>query len=167
MVVVRQRPPRLLAIIGAAAWLACGEPSPIEAIPSAPQLIADSIAIYPRQVQIDDVGKSQLFSATVLDQNGDAIAVPVTWTTTAPAVATVDGSGLVTAHGAGFAFIHARAGSATDAVPVAVVPPGISSSCRSRSSSKFAIATKSLWSARKCNSGRIPWTPGPFRRPKR
>jgi hypothetical protein len=125
MVVVRQRPPRLLAIIGAAAWLACGEPSPIEAIPSAPQLIADSIAIYPRQVQIDDVGKSQLFSATVLDQNGDAIAVPVTWTTTAPAVATVDGSGLVTAHGAGFAFIHARAGSATDAVPVAVVPPGI------------------------------------------
>ena len=60
------------------------------------------------------VGATMPFKATVLDANDAPLAnVPVTWSTSNPAVATVDASGLVTAGGQGLATITVTGGGAT------------------------------------------------------
>ena len=75
------------------------------------------------------VGSTLQLSVTPKDQNGSAINATVTWTSSAPAVASVSGTGLVTALAAGTTTITATAtlGSTTAAaatlITVSAPPP--------------------------------------------
>ena len=80
-------------------------------MPPAPPRVATSLRISPASAELDAVGKTIQFTVEVRDQNGDVMTdVAVAWTSDTPAVATVDGAGLVTAVGAGAASIAAAAG---------------------------------------------------------
>jgi uncharacterized protein YjdB len=74
-------------------------------------------------------GTTQQLSTTLRDPNGFAITDnrPVTWTSSASTIASVSGSGLVTAHGPGAATIAAssdkRSGNTTVTVTAAPPPP--------------------------------------------
>lgn len=73
------------------------------------------------------VGASLRFAAGVLDANGSPVdGVPVSWSTADPSVATVDGSGLVTAVSSGMTTVEAVAGEAAGSASIEVyVPPVI------------------------------------------
>jgi hypothetical protein len=62
----------------------------------------------------------QTLSAAVLDASGRPVSRPVTWSSSNPQVASVDGSGRVTATGAGTAQITAAADGRSDQVRVTV-----------------------------------------------
>jgi len=63
--------------------------------------------------------------AVALDSAGDSLlTASITWLSTNPAVATVDGNGLVTAVDSGTATITAASQGRTGAAVVSVVPPG-------------------------------------------
>ena len=68
------------------------------------------------------VGQRLGVDADVFAANGDRRRDPVTWSSTAPAIATVSGTGRVTAVAPGSAVIRAVAGAATGEVRVEVVP---------------------------------------------
>lgn len=59
-----------------------------------------SVVVDPASATLD-VGQTQQFAATITDPDGQAVGDPVSWATLNPAVATVDGNGLVTAASAG------------------------------------------------------------------
>jgi hypothetical protein len=71
-----------------------------------------------------NAGATQQFTATVTDLHGNSLNVPLTWGSSNPSVATIDGAGLVTAVTGGDAVITANAervnGSATVSVPAGV-----------------------------------------------
>ena len=67
-------------------------------------------------------GTTLQLTATVEDSAGNPLAVPVTWASGAPAVASVDSVGLVTGHLVGGAIITASAGGKSGADSVTVVP---------------------------------------------
>jgi hypothetical protein len=72
-------------------------------------------------VTLASIGATQQIAATVLDQNGNAMASQkVTWASTAAGVATVDSTGQVTAVANGSAQVTATAGAASKGVPVTV-----------------------------------------------
>ena len=77
------------------------------------------------------VGTTQQLGTTLRDANGFPITEsrPTSWTSSASTVASVSGSGLVTAHGAGTATIQAsseeRSGSTTVTVTAAPPPPPV------------------------------------------
>ncbi|MEP6573856.1 MAG: Ig-like domain-containing protein [Gemmatimonadota bacterium] len=109
----------------------------ITTVPGAPA----SITLFPNPVTVG-VGTSAQLQATVMDAGGDTLAgVSLTWSSSAPLIASVNGSGLVNGLTAGSAIIAASSGalSATDSVtvtqtPVATVtvsPPTVSLSVRS------------------------------------
>jgi len=95
--------------------------------PSEPAVsIPTSIAITPDSVSLEEVGETAQLSASVLDQNGQAMTNAfVWWISSESSVATVDETGLVTADGSGVASIMAGAGNAADTATVSVVtdPP--------------------------------------------
>lgn len=71
-----------------------------------------------------DIGQKVQLAATVKDGSGNTLAgVPVTWSTSDPAVATVDGYGVVTAQAAGAATIRATAEGKTGSASVTVRAP--------------------------------------------
>ena len=75
----------------------------------------------PGSLSFAALGETAQLAATVLDQNGQAMqGRSVTWASSAPAVATVNASGLVTAVGVGSATITATSGSATGTASVTV-----------------------------------------------
>ena len=79
------------------------------------------LAIAPGEATINAIGFVRQLSATVWDANDFLIADPdVDWTTDAPAVATVDDNGVVTAHGVGTARITATSRSVTISITVTV-----------------------------------------------
>ncbi len=81
---------------------ACRGTEPFVPVPTA-------VAVSPDTVMLTAIGATRQFSAAVLDQRGDAIAgATVTWSTTAPGVATIDGTGLLTATGVGGTQVQAR-----------------------------------------------------------
>ena len=85
-----------------------------------------SVTVSPATASLT-VGQTVQLAATPRDANGSALAGRVvTWATSAPGVASVSGSGLVTGSGAGAATITAtsegQSGSAAVTVTVAVVP---------------------------------------------
>src|SRR5438876_8579252 len=77
------------------------------ALTSAP---VSTVAVSPASASVA-VGQTVQLSATPKDASGNALAGRVvTWASTAPAVATVNGSGLVTGVAAGAATITAKIG---------------------------------------------------------
>src|SRR6476620_150195 len=83
--------------------------------------VPSSITVTPTSVALDAVGQTQQLTPVVTDQDGGTIASPsVTWASDNSAVATVTGSGLVSAAGAGTAHISAIAGSVNASVGVTV-----------------------------------------------
>ncbi|MBT8402968.1 MAG: Ig-like domain-containing protein, partial [Gemmatimonadetes bacterium] len=92
--------------------------------PSTPQ----SVLVSPSTVSLG-VGESRSLSTVVLDQSGAAMGgVSLTWSSTNPAVATVDAAGTVWGVGPGTASIHATAGGVTGSSSISVAqsapPPG-------------------------------------------
>ncbi|HEU4629594.1 MAG TPA: hypothetical protein VFS08_07595 [Gemmatimonadaceae bacterium] len=65
------------------------------------------------------IGDSARLSATIRNRNGGTVALPVTWSSSAPAVATVR-EGVVQAMGNGTALITVRVGSSADTTTVTV-----------------------------------------------
>ncbi len=110
-------------ILSAAVWaVGCGdggtEPTPRDT-PNPPR--PTTVIVSPATVELVALGWTAQLSAQVLDQNGSVMAgAAVTWTSGIPAVATVDGSGLVTSAGNGTTEITASAGGASGAAAVTV-----------------------------------------------
>jgi hypothetical protein len=88
------------------------------------------VAVSPGYANVVASGGTAQFEGAVVDALGNPLGVfPVTWTSRAPGVATVNGSGLVTAVAPGTTVIHVTApdfsGPAfADSVLVTVVPSG-------------------------------------------
>jgi hypothetical protein len=83
--------------------------------------VPGAISVTPTAVALNAVGQTQQLTPAVTDQDGGTIASPsVTWSSDNAAVATVTGSGLVSAAGPGTANITATAGSVNASVPVTV-----------------------------------------------
>lgn len=108
---------RPLVLVGAAVavGLSCGDATqPDPPVPTAVNL--DETALT-----FDALTASAQLTATVLDQNGQTMSgQAVTWSTTAPGVATVSAAGVVTAAGNGTATVRATAGNAVGQAGVTV-----------------------------------------------
>lgn len=108
---------RPLVLLGAAAavGLSCGkatQPDP---------LVPTTVSLDQTQVAFDALTATAQLTATVLDQNGQAMSgQSVTWSTNAPGVASVSSAGLVTAVGNGTATVTATAGNASGTAAVSV-----------------------------------------------
>ncbi|MFN2400783.1 MAG: Ig-like domain-containing protein, partial [Gemmatimonadaceae bacterium] len=89
--------------------------------------MVDSILITAPTTSMQ-VGQTQRLVATARDASGNALSsVAVTWSSSAFAVAGVDGSGEVTANGPGQAVVRANAGGKADSVTITVqAAPGAS-----------------------------------------
>ena len=94
----------------------CGEDTPI----SPPGLVSTEVIVSPASATLASLGDTARIAATVLDQNGQVISVAVSWASSAPTVASVDGSGLVTAVGNGGATVTARSGTAVGSAALTV-----------------------------------------------
>lgn len=80
-----------------------------------------SLTIAPQSVSFDALGDTARFKATVRDQHGQQVVGGTTeWTSSDPAVVSVNGSGLVRATGNGTAMITATSDSAAGTAMVAV-----------------------------------------------
>ena len=89
--------------------------------PPPPTPVATRIEISPSSATFDAVGRTVLLNAKVLDQNNAPLVNPVvTWTSSNPAVATVNTRGLVKAEKNGTAQVSARSGNLTAMVTVTV-----------------------------------------------
>ena len=112
---------RASIVLGAGAWAAgCGDdttgPPPPE--PSQPA----AITVSPATAELAALDATVQLSAQVRDQHGQPMAgAAVTWVSGNTGVATVDGTGLVTAKGNGTATINATAGTASGSAAMTVV----------------------------------------------
>ncbi|MCY3944281.1 MAG: Ig-like domain-containing protein [Gemmatimonadetes bacterium] len=79
-----------------------------------------SIRMNVEAVELTELGSTVQLAAEVLDQNGNAMAATLSWSSGDTAVAVVDGSGLVTANGNGVATISAAVGNAVGTTKVTV-----------------------------------------------
>ncbi len=118
-------PTFVFAVLAVLAWaVGCGdgamEPPPRPPPPDPPR--PTTVTVSPATSQLTALGATVQLTASVLDQNGQAIAgATVTWASSDPAVATVAGAGLVTAVGNGSATITASAGTASGTAVVTVM----------------------------------------------
>ena len=86
-----------------------------------PSLVATTITVAPASHTFSTVGRTQQFSATVLDQKGDTMrSVTVTWASSATGVLTVSSTGLATAVGNGTAQVTATSGGASGSASITV-----------------------------------------------
>ena len=108
------------AMVAGASWLSsCGDSTTEPPPPEQPR--ATTLTVAPATAEFTALGETVQLSAEVLDQNGNVMSGPtVRWSSRASDVATVDGSGLVTAVGNGTATITASAGSASGMAAVTV-----------------------------------------------
>ncbi len=113
------RPLAAVALLAAATWLAgCSRSTqPVVVIPT-----LSSVTISPKADSLA-VGQSAQFTATALDTGGHVVNVAFAWQSLTPSVASVSGSGLVTANGQGVVRIVATAGSRSDTALVFVTGP--------------------------------------------
>ncbi|HEX6058832.1 MAG TPA: Ig-like domain-containing protein [Gemmatimonadaceae bacterium] len=82
-----------------------------------------SLTIDSQRDTLTALGQVVQYTATVRNGAGDVLAVPVTWSSSAPLVASVDVNGRTTVTGYGEATITATAGSSSAAVAVTVLNP--------------------------------------------
>ena len=84
---------------------------------------ASSVTVTPETHTFSALRQTQQFQAEAKDANGNLIPNAVfVWTTSAPAIASVDNAGLVTAQAAGTATITASSGGKTGSATVTVTP---------------------------------------------
>ena len=89
-----------------------------------PTPVATSIAVTPASHTLSAIGATVQLSATVRDQNNNPMSgQTVNWNSSNTAVATVSGSGLVTAVSNGTAQITARSGNASGTANITVAEP--------------------------------------------
>ena len=82
------------------------------------------VSVTPDAATLTALGAARQLDATASDASGTPIPdAAFTWTTRAPAVATVDPSGLVTATGEGTAWIVASTGDGADSAAITVAVP--------------------------------------------
>ena len=97
--------------------IGCGEDTPTEP----PQPVATTVTVAPSSATLYALSDTIRLTATVLDQNGQVMTgVPVNYSSSAESVATVDGSGLVTAVGNGSATVTGTSGTASGRAVVTV-----------------------------------------------
>ena len=120
---------RILCLVAAALsathWAyACGDGA-TEALPPPPDPPRPAtVTVTPATAQLGALDATVQLTAEVRDQNGRAMAgAAVTWASGSAAVATVSGSGLVTAAGNGTATITAVAGDARGTAEITVENP--------------------------------------------
>lgn len=83
--------------------------------------VPGAISVSPPDFALEAVGDTQQLTATVTDQDGAAISSPsINWSSDNPSVATVTGTGLVSAAGSGAAHITATTGAVNAAASVTV-----------------------------------------------
>jgi len=104
-------------------------------LPDAPTLAR--VAATPAQLTVGDT--ASLVPHSTFAQNKLAEGYTVTWSTTAPGVATVDASGLATAKAVGTAGIVIAFKHMRDTVPVTVVAPVLASLTVSASSTSLTV----------------------------
>ena len=103
-------PKCLLASLLAVIPLACGDSDTIEPPPDPPR--PTTITVIPAAIELTALGDTVRLRAEVRDQSGDLMGgVAVTWLSSRTTIATVSGSGLVTAVRDGTATITATAGT--------------------------------------------------------
>ena len=102
------------ATLSATLWAyACGDGATDPPTPPPDPPRPTTVTVSPATAELGALGATVQLSAEVRDQNGQAMAgATVSWASDNAPVATVDGSGLVTAAGNGTATITATAGSA-------------------------------------------------------
>ena len=117
---LRRRVRSAAALAAAAVVWACGDdPAAPLSIPPPPR--PASVLVIPASAGLDALGAMVQLSAEVLDQDGRVMeGAQVEWRSTDPAVASVDGTGLVTAVSNGKATVAARAGGASGTAAIAV-----------------------------------------------
>ena len=99
-----------------------------------------SVTVAPVTVGLAAIGRTRQLTATVRDASNNVLGgVPVTWSSSSPAVATVDGTGLVTAVATGSATVTATAqGGASAGSTVGVTPIAVSLDLTPRSATLAA-----------------------------
>ena len=96
-------------------------PEPPAPPPPPPASVATRIVISPSSAIFDAVGRTVLLNANVLDQNNTPIVnAVVTWSSSNPAVVTVNARGLVKAERNGTAQVSARSGNVAATVTITV-----------------------------------------------
>jgi surface protein len=120
--------------------------------------IVGSVTVSPEQATVS-VGASQQFSAEVLDLHGVPLAAPVSWTSSAEAVATVDGNGLASGVAAGGATITATAQHLTGSAALTVETAAAAAFVTTWDTSKGAGNTVTLALAGSVNAS-IDWGDG-------
>ena len=113
---------RIATTIALALLAGCGDDAqnPVDP-PPAPR--PTTLSVTPDTATFATLGDSLQLTAHVADQFGQSMDVPVTWSSSDPAVASVSAFGWVTATGNGVADIRASAGSVSDAAAVVVDDP--------------------------------------------
>ncbi|HEX2189051.1 MAG TPA: Ig-like domain-containing protein [Longimicrobiaceae bacterium] len=84
--------------------------------------IVASVTVAPSSAEIG-VGETQQFTATLTDLHGNPVAAAVAWSSSDPAVATVDGSGLATGVAEGTVTVTASSGGASGSASLTVRNP--------------------------------------------
>jgi hypothetical protein len=105
-----------LVVAGLLISAACGGSSS-----PGPSAVPQSLAISPR-IDLVKIKAFETLSAALTASNGQQTAATATWTSDAPAVASIDANGRVTGQGSGSATIAAQASGLRDTLPVRVVP---------------------------------------------
>ena len=110
------------ATLSATLWgYACGDGATEPPSPPPDPPRPTTVTVTPATAQLAALGATGQFTAEVRDQNGQVMAgAGVTWASSNVSVATVSGSGLVTATGNGLSTIAATAGSASGTATVTV-----------------------------------------------
>jgi uncharacterized protein YjdB len=89
-------------------------------------VVANTVKVTPVGVVVTGVGSTSVLAVEVRDGTGNVVVSPtVSWVSANPAVATVDGSGMVTAVAAGQTSVSATSGSITAYATVTVNVPGV------------------------------------------
>ena len=96
----------------------CGSDGPGTTEPDPPRPTV--LNVIPDDITLSFLGATSTLVPHIRDQNGQPIAATVTWSSDNMAVATVNGSGLLTAGQNGTATVTATAGSLSDVVAVTV-----------------------------------------------
>ncbi len=110
-------------LVSAFFLVSCGKDSPTQ-----PGLqVAVRIAVMPPTANLTSMGQTVRLQATVFDADQQTVdGSTITWSSTAPSVATVDAEGLVTARGNGTARIIALSGGVGGQAQVTVyIPPAV------------------------------------------